>query len=291
MYQALKSFFKLGIVVFVLVSALAGYAIGLTVEHDFDIFHLLLFLLGTFLISSGSLGLNQVQEANKDKKMDRTKTRPIPAGIFDKRFGLTLCLTHIVLGSGILYMVNPLSMVVGLVIIFLYNGPYTLHWKPKLMFGAVPGAIPGALPGVLGYSAVNSNILSADCIYLFLIMFLWQMPHYWTLAIRFKEDYAKADFPILPVIVGKERTNFHIALYVMCYAFLAIMSPFFVQFSYGYFIVVLPFALKVVWEFFKYAKSRKEKAWLHFFLWTNFSLLIFLFAPVLDKWVPFLIVI
>lgn len=286
MFKALKSLFKIGIVVFVLISSAAGYAIGLTVEHPFDIFHFLLFMLGTFLISSGSLGLNQVQEAHKDIKMDRTQNRPIPSGVFDKKFAFTLCATHIVLGNFVLYLVSPLSMVVGLVIILLYNGLYTLHWKPKWMFAAVPGAIPGALPGVLGFSAVNTHLLSTDCIYLFLIMFLWQMPHYWTLAIRFRDDYAKAQFPILPVVVGKDRTLYHMAFYVAAYTFLAIMSPFFVSFSYVYFLAVLPFAVKVVWEFIKYMKSTQEKAWLHFFLWTNFSLLIFLFAPVIDKWAP-----
>ena len=286
MYRALKDLFKMGIVVFVLISAAAGYAIGHTVETQFSMIHFLLFMLGTFLISSGSLGLNQVQEAHKDSQMDRTQKRPIPSGVFNKKFATTLCVTHIVLGSIVLYLVSPLSMWVGIVIIFLYNGLYTLHWKPRWMFAAVPGAIPGALPGVLGFSAVNSNLLSSECIYLFLVMFLWQMPHYWTLAIKFKDDYAKAHFPILPVVVGKERTLYHMAFYVVAYSFLAIMSPFFIHFSYVYFLVVLPFAVKVTWEFLKYVRSTQEKAWLHFFLWTNFSLLIFLFAPVIDKWAP-----
>jgi protoheme IX farnesyltransferase len=289
MVKTLKSFFKFGIVVFVVISAIAGYGVGFTVEQSFSWIHLLSFILGTFLISSGSLAFNQVQEAHKDAKMPRTQSRPIPSGIITKKMGITISVTHMVLGTLLLYfMVKPLTAYIGLFIIVLYNGLYTLHWKPKMMFAAVPGAIPGALPAVLGYSAVNSNIFSSESIYLFLIMFLWQMPHFWTLAIRFKEDYSQGEFPVLPSVVGKERTLYHISFYVWAYAFLAIASPFFVDFSYSYFIIVLPFAVKVVWEFLKYYNSTEEKSWLYFFLWTNFSIMAFLFAPLVDKWTPML---
>jgi protoheme IX farnesyltransferase len=188
-------------------------------------------------------------------------------------------------GSIILYYLEPLTCYVGLVIIVLYNGLYTLHWKPKWLFAAVPGAVPGALPGVLGFSVVNTNIFSSESVYLFLVMFIWQMPHFWTLAIRYRDDYAKGGFPILPVIVGKERTIYHISFYVFAYALLALMSPFFVPFHLFYFVTVLPFVIIVTYQFLKYAKATQEKAWLPFFLWTNFSLLIYMYAPVFDRWI------
>lgn len=289
MYKDLKSFFKMGIVVFVVISAIAGYGVGLTVEQTFSWAHFITFLIGTFFISSGSLALNQVQEAHKDAKMPRTQSRPIPSGKMSPALGLFISMTHIIVGLLTLYFfVKPLTAYIGLAIIILYNVTYTIMWKPKWVFAAVPGAIPGAMPGVLGYSAVNDSIFSSESIYLFLIMFLWQMPHFWTLAIRFREDYSKGDFPVLPSVLGKERTLYHISFYVWTYAFLAITSPFFVDFYYGYFIVVLPFALKVVWEFLKYTRSKEEKAWLYFFLWTNFSIMVFLFAPVIDKWTPYI---
>lgn len=229
-----------------------------------------------------------MQEAHKDAKMPRTKERPIPSGKFSKTVGLLISFFNMTVGSLILYFwVSPLSAYIGLVIIVLYNILYTMFWKPNWVFAAVPGAIPGALPGVLGFSAVNDAIFSSDSVYLFLIMFLWQMPHFWTLAIRFREDYSKGEFPVLPSVLGKERTMYHISFYVWAYAFLAIASPFFVDFYYSYFVVVLPFALKVVWEFLKYYKSKEEKAWIYFFLWTNFSILAFLFAPVIDRWTPY----
>lgn len=291
MYATLKSFFKMSIVVFVVISAIAGYGLGFYIEKNFEFIHFFLMILGTFLISSGSLSLNQVQESHKDAKMPRTQGRPIPSGKISRGTGLCISLFNIIVGSIVLYFVNPLSCYIGIVIIVLYNIFYTIHWKTTWKFAAVPGAIPGALPCTLGYAAVNPNIFSTESIYLFLVMFIWQMPHFWTLAIRYKEDYAAADFPILPVIVGKDRTLFHISFYVWAYALLAIMSPFFVDFYYAYFIVVIPFALLVVWLFFYYVKNetKSDKAWLPFFLATNFSMLAFLFAPVIDKWIPILI--
>lgn len=286
MVKTLKSFFKMGIVIFVVISTIAGYGIGFNVEGTFSFLHLFLTILGTFCISSGSLSLNQVQEAHKDAKMPRTQNRPIPSGEISRSTGLAISLSLITFGSVILYHVEPLSCYIGLIIIVLYNVFYTIHWKQNWAFAAVPGAIPGALPCTLGFAAVNPNIYSSESIYMFLVMFLWQMPHFWTLAIRYSEDYAKGGFPMLPVIMGKDRTIYHISFYVWAYALLAIMSPFFVPFYYAYFIIVIPFSIFVLWSFMRYVKSESDKAWLPFFLITNFSMLAFLFAPVVDKWIP-----
>jgi protoheme IX farnesyltransferase len=284
MYKEIKSFFKLGIVYFVLISAVAGYGIGFNIEQSFSYIHFTLFILGTFLISAGSLSLNQYQEIENDQKMDRTKDRPLAKGMISKTKALSVSLSFLLIGLTILYFIKPLTFWVGVSIIAMYNGLYTMYWKRKWAFAAVPGAVPGALPGVLGFSAVDDRIFSSPSVYLFLVMFLWQMPHFWTLAILYKDDYKKGNFPVLPSIVGAGRAKYHISFYVWCYALLGVMSPFFVDFLYAYFILVLPFSIIVVWQFLKYFKSDNPKAWLPFFLVTNFSMLAFIFAPLIDKW-------
>jgi protoheme IX farnesyltransferase len=215
------------------------------------------------------------------------RERPVASGYFSINTALMISLSHILIGSFCLYHVSIESLLVGLTIIFLYNVLYTIHWKKNWAFAAVPGAIPGALPATMGYAALNPNILEPESVYLFLIMFLWQMPHFWTLAIKYKDDYAKGEFPVLPVIVGEEITKFHIAIYTILYSFCALMSPFFVSVSYAYYFIVIPFAFIVVWYFFKYQRSDNPKSWLPFFLWTNFSMLAYLGAPLIDKWIPF----
>jgi protoheme IX farnesyltransferase len=159
-----------------------------------------------------------------------------------------------------------------------------MYLKPKWVFAAVPGAIPGALPVTIGYAAAAANIWTGESLYLFLIMFLWQMPHFWALAIRFKNDYALGGVPTLPVALGMEKTLFQIGLYTIVYVAVAVAAPWFVLTSWVYILAVLPFAFKVLQEFIRFYRSSGTQRWFAFFMWTNVSMLVFLFVPVIDKW-------
>lgn len=291
MLENLRVYLKLKLVKFIIVGVVAGYGMGHTVEQQFDPFTLILLIIGSFGISAGSLSLNTVQEANQDRLMERTKHRPVATGDFSKSFAITLSFALMLMGLICLYAIKPLTALIGLSIILMYNGFYTMVWKKKWAFGAVPGAIPGALPITMGFSSVNDHILSSVSVYLFLLMFLWQMPHFWSLAIRYAQDYEKGMFPVLPAVVGSGRTKYHISFYMWGYVLLAIMSPLFVDCSYGYFVLVLPTCILLLWQFFKFFKSSDEKSWLPFFLVTNLSMLIFVFAPLIDKWIPILFLV
>ncbi len=288
MLENLKVYLKIKLVRFIVLTVACGFGMGFSVENEFVWYKFLLLLLGTFGIAAGSLSFNTFQEVENDAQMERTKHRPLVTGEFTPKFAVTLSISLAVLGLVCLYLVKPLTFVIGLSIIILYNGLYTLHWKKKWAFAAVPGAIPGALPITLGYSAINDNIFSSTSIYLFLLMFLWQMPHFWSLAIKYADDYAKGRFPVLPAVLGSVRTKYHISFYVWAYVFLAILSPFFVEFSYGYFLLVLPFAAIFLWRFIVFFRSEDPKSWLPFFIVTNFSMLVFVLAPLMDKWGPFI---
>src|SRR6185437_16687128 len=94
--------------------------------------------------------------------------------------------------------------VLGLLAVLSYNGLYTLWWKRRWSYAAIPGAIPGALPILMGHYAAAGHLGAPAGIYLFLLLFFWQMPHFWVLALRFRADYEKGDFPTLPVTHGPE---------------------------------------------------------------------------------------
>ena len=282
--KAIKSFFKLGIVFFVLISTSLGYALGLSSDQKFSITHFFIFSLGVFFISAGSLALNQVQEREADRLMPRTQSRVLSSGSLPTWLALVICVVFLAVGIWVLWHLKVLSGIIGIVIVVFYNIFYTLSWKKKLAFAAVPGAIPGALPVVLGFSAVSDQIFSSPSIYLFLLMFLWQMPHFWALAMRFSKDYALGGFPVLPLVLGNERTLFHMGLYVIVYTALALASPLFLDAKYFYVIIVIPFVGKILYEFYRYYQVKGEKRWLSFFLWTNFSIIAFLLAAVIDKW-------
>ncbi len=284
MFKTFASLTKFGIVVFVLLAGVAGYATSFQIETPFDFKQFLFFLVGLYLLSSGSLALNQVQEYKLDQKMPRTQKRPIASGKLKPAAGLIISVLLLFLGINMLHETNPMAGYVAVVSVLLYNGLYTMYLKPKWIFAAVPGAIPGALPVTIGYAANNSDIFNSDSVYLFLIMFLWQMPHFWTLAIKFMEDYRLGDVPTLPVSLGVEKTLFHVGLYTFTYCGVAIASPFFLHTSWVYAALVFPFVFMLLKEFFHMYRTNAKEKWFSFFMWTNISMLVFIFIPVIDKW-------
>lgn len=284
MFRIYADLTKLGIVIFVVLSGLAGYATSFSIENQFSWIHLLQSLGGLFFLSSGSLALNQVQEYKTDQKMTRTSKRPIASGKIKPAAGLILACIFLFLGSSLLFQTSLMAAVLGWLTVVLYNGVYTYWWKPKMIFGAVPGAIPGALPVTIGYAANSDHIFALDSVYLFAVMFFWQMPHFWALALKYRDDYAQGNVPTISVALGVERTLYHIGLYTIAYAVVAVLSPWLVQASWIYVLLVLPFCFKILQEFYHLWKSNGEKRWLAFFMWVNLSLLVFLYVPVLDKW-------
>lgn len=282
---------KSGIVVFVLVTGAAGYAMSHPLTTAWDPGHILATLAALYFLSAGSFAINQAQEVETDRKMPRTQTRPIPSGKISRAQAYTLGIGFVLIGSLAGLLVNQTVFLLGIGTVFLYNVTYTLWWKRQWAFGAVPGALPGATPVLIGYAANQPFIGMPEPIYLFLLMFLWQMPHFWSLAIRYQDDYAKGDIPVLPVKLGTERTLFHMALYMFAYAATAAAAPYFTSARWAYALLVLPFVGIVVWQFMRFFRSvmqnQQKQRWLAFFLWTNFSILIFLAAPVIDRWVGY----
>jgi heme o synthase len=288
MLKAYLDLTKSGIVIFVIFSGLVGFVLGSPFGKPFETQEIIIFLVGLYLLSSGSLAINQAQEWRLDLKMNRTLKRPIPSGKIKPWQAYILGFVFCTVGILLLLTFNTLAAGLGLFTVILYNLLYTLYWKKKWTFGAVPGAIPGALPVSIGFACQNQNLLDPVHLHVFLILFIWQMPHFWTLAIRFKDDYGKAGIPVLPYMLGVNRTIYHIGLYVFVYLAVALSAPFTIHASYVHFLIVLPFCIWVLIRFYIFT-IRKEKAWLGFFLSVNFSLLAFLIAPLIDRWAIFYI--
>jgi protoheme IX farnesyltransferase len=284
MFKAYAVLTKSGIILFTLVSALAGFAVSYKIHQDFDPLSPIFLLVGLYFVSAGAFAINQAQEWKIDAKMARTRKRPVPQGVILPWQAYALGGIFCTLGLIFLYALGPWPAGLAALTVFLYNVVYTMFWKQRWAFGAVPGAIPGAMPVVIGYAVNSPNIFSPDCVYLFLIMFLWQMPHFWCLAIRFKDDYRDGGVPVLPVSIGVTRTLYHIGLYVFAFVGVALAAPWFLTAHVMYLLLVVPISVKVVWEFFKYYEQRPDHSWLPFFMWINVSLIVYLAVPVMDKW-------
>ena len=285
----LKELSKSGIVSLVLISVVAGFLLSVPLELAFSAGRMILTLAAIMLLASGSSALNQFQESIEDSKMDRTKGRPIPSGTLSPKVALAFIVLAIGGGFSVLTALNPRAGILGGLAVILYNGFYTRWWKRKWAFAAVPGAVPGALPILIGSVCADGRLDSLSGWYLFAVLFFWQMPHFWCLALKYSDDYAKGGFPTLPVVYGERATLFQITIWTFAYMALALIGPFFLQVGVFYFVVSVLMSIKITQELVLYLKKKEQKNWLRFFLWINFSLIIYLAAAVIDRWHVYLV--
>ena len=207
----------------ILVSTALGFYLGSQGKINSNQFALT--IIGTFLLAGGAGAINHFVEKDLDKLMDRTQSRPIPAGIISGKNALFFGVSITIIGFIILAaLVNHLTAILGLITVLLYIFIYT-PLKKITWLNTTIGAIPGAMPALGGWAA-SANELDPNAWILFSILFLWQHPHFYAIALMCKEDYKKAGFQMLPVIENESnRTNRQI----LWHAFLLIpVSLFFV---------------------------------------------------------------
>jgi protoheme IX farnesyltransferase len=188
----------------VVVSALAGYAMaGGETSH---VVRLICTVIGTALVASGASAFNQLYEREPDSLMRRTRLRPLPDGRLSSTDAAIFACVLSVAGLALLaFGANLLSAVVALATLVSYALVYT-PLKKRTSFATVIGAIPGALPPVIGWAAARDS-LSQGAWVLFGIVFLWQLPHFLAIAWSHREDYARAGFPMLPVLEPDGRST------------------------------------------------------------------------------------
>src|SRR6478672_11569362 len=156
-------------------------------------------ILGTGLIASGTAALNQWYEREADRKMRRTAMRPLPAGKLSARNAMLFGVALSIAGFVELWLgVNLLSAGVGAFTLASYLFLYT-PMKQRTWWSTTVGAIPGAMPPMIGYAAAAGAITRESWV-LFAILFLWQFPHFYSIAWMYKEDYARAGIQMLPVV-------------------------------------------------------------------------------------------
>ena len=182
----------------ILMSTGVGYFYGMR-GGAFNLILLLHTVLGTGLIASGTAALNQWFEREADRLMKRTARRPLPAGKLSANraliFGATLSLAGFL---ELWFGVNRLSALIGLFTLASYLFLYT-PLKSRTWWSTTIGAVPGAMPPMIGYAAA-AGTLNRESWVLFAILFLWQFPHFYSIAWMYKEDYARAGIRMLPVV-------------------------------------------------------------------------------------------
>jgi protoheme IX farnesyltransferase len=207
--EKFKKFFissKPGIAIFVGITALASAYLGSS-DPKRDILKIIFVGLGVVLSAGGSAIINNVLDRELDKLMTRTSKRPTATGEISPNEGIAVAVFLIILGLILVFSFGGVvPFLLNFLAVILYDLLYTLILKRKSPFGVMLGGLPGSLPILIGYYSTAGRLDVLPLI-LFYFMFFWQPPHFWALAIKYKEDYAKANLPVLPLVYGEKFTK------------------------------------------------------------------------------------
>ncbi|MUK89564.1 protoheme IX farnesyltransferase [Ornithinibacillus sp. L9] len=240
----LKALIKVGIVNSNLMTATVGFLLALHFTNssflaNWDIF--LLTMAGSALVIAGGTILNNWYDADIDPVMVRTKNRPTVTGRFTLKTVLILGVASTILGLAFLLFTTVEATLIALFGWFAYVVLYTMWSKRKYTLNTVVGSFSGAVPPLIGWAAIDPNLHIVPVV-LFLIMFIWQTPHFLALAMKKVDDYKAANIPMLPVVYGFEFTKRQIVIYIAC----LLPLPFFLT-SLGAIFVTIATLLNVGW--------------------------------------------
>ena len=227
---------KPGIIMGNLITVAAGFLLASRSGFDWVLF--LETLCGLALIIASASVFNNYIDRPIDRKMKRTKDRPLASGLIAGRAAILFAICLGIAGAAILALfTNVLAVLAAFVGFFVYVVLYSL-WKSHTIYATAIGSIAGAVPPVVGYCAAGSSF-DAGALILLSMLILWQMPHFFAIALFHFEDYSKAGIPVLPVMRGVLKTKVHMSLYILGFICAAMMLTWFRYTGYLYLTIAL----------------------------------------------------
>jgi heme o synthase len=186
---------------------------------------LILPTFGIFLLACGSSAINHFQERDKDAIMERTRNRPIPSGRISPASALAVALTLSAAGSFILYRGSGfLAMQLGLLALIWYNVIYT-PLKKKTAFAVVPGAVIGSIPPLVGWVSAGGQLTDPRALFMAFFFFIWQVPHFWLLMLKYGEEYTRAGFPSITKLYSIRQVKNITFVWILATAVATLMLP------------------------------------------------------------------
>jgi protoheme IX farnesyltransferase len=251
---------KPGIMMGNAVTTAAGFA--LASKGDINIWLFLATLVGlSFVIASAGVFNNYIDRAS-DAKMARTKDRPLVTGLISNQKALIFGTVLGLIGAEILAtFTNYLTVGIALIGFFVYLVLYAFL-KYRSFYGTLMGSVAGAVPPVVGYCAV-SNRLDLAALLLFLILVLWQMPHFFAIAIYRFDDYQAASIPVLPVKKGMFVTKVHMFFYIIAFTLTSSLLTLAGYTGKAYFVVAILLGLAWLGLCFKGFTIENNGRWAH----------------------------
>lgn len=258
-FKDYSEFLKLRLASLVVLSSVICYALA---TDDFSISIMLALVVGGTLLTGASNGFNEIIERDLDALMDRTKGRPLPTSKMTLPEAWIAAVLFGTMGVATLWIfINPMSGILGLTAMFLYAVVYT-PMKQKTPFAVFVGAFPGSIPPMLGCVAATQGFgeITLLSLLMFSVQFIWQFPHFWSIAWRVHDDYLKAGFKMLPSAGGRDKgTAFQIVVYTIGLIPVSLLPTFF-GFT-GYISAVVAIILGIVFakQAFDLYKSLSEE--------------------------------
>lgn len=247
---------KVKITFTVTLTTIAGYVLA---KNSFDS-GLILPVIGIFVLACGSAALNHFQDKDKDALMERTRNRPIPSRKISPAFVLIIAISEIILGTYIIFIgSNFLAAQLGLLALIWYNGVYT-PLKRKTAFAVIPGSIIGAIPPMVGWVAGGGSLSDPKLLVLAFFFFIWQVPHFWLLMLKYGEEYEKAGYPSITSMISKQQIKKATFMWTAATAISALMIPVSGLLNTVFFkVYVLIASVWLIIIFVKLLKSKKEE--------------------------------
>lgn len=249
---------KPGIILGNLITVAAGFLLASKGVFNLGLF--LATLMGLAFIMASACVFNNYIDRQIDRKMDRTKNRALVNGLISGPNAIIFAVYLGIIGILILFVyTNLLTIFVAAIGFFVYVVLYSI-WKSRTIYGTAIGSIAGAVPPVVGYCAV-SNQFDIGALILFTMLVLWQMPHFFSIALYHIDDYAKADIPVLPLKRGVLRTKIHMVIYIIGFILVAMQLTFFNYTGYIYLIVAMTLGLAWLYLCLKGFKTHDNRLW------------------------------
>jgi len=283
-FQAYYQLTKPGIIYGNALSAIAGFIFGS--KGNFDVIAFLGVLGGTSLIIAAACVYNNIIDRHIDAKMARTSKRALVTGAISVAnaaiYGVILLSVGFLL---LLLFTNILTVIIGIVGFIDYVVAYG-YFKRKTPIGTLVGSICGATPIIAGYCAATGRF-DTGAVLLFLIMVIWQMPHFYSIAIYRGKDYMSADIPVLPVVKGNKTAKQHILVYSGLYLVANILLFSSGYASYSYLIVMLLASLWWLrWAVLGFSVKDNNKWARKMFGYSLIVLLVFCLMLSVNYWLP-----
>lgn len=249
---------KPGIIMGNLITTVSGFA--LASRGHFDGWLFLATLIGLGGVIASACVFNNYIDRDLDRKMTRTKHRPLVKGLISGRRAILFAILLGLIGILILvFYTNYIAVLVASAGFFIYVVLYSF-WKSRTTYATAIGSIAGAVPPVVGYCAV-SHQFDLGAALLFMILVLWQMPHFFSIAMYRLNDYSAASIPVLPVRKGSHATKVRMLLYIIAFMIATLMLIAFGYTGYAYLITAVVLGFAWLYLCIKGFKSDNDKLW------------------------------